>query len=207
MTVENTSNRPAIAHLAGAMSEGVSGYIEGMEAAGQAQLVNSDVLPATAAPDYNSTEHPDQWPLLEALGIVRGEPVTGDPLFIHATLPAGWTRGSSEHAMHSFLLDERGVRRAAIFYKAAHYDRRADIRVVHVGSELASEAVYGSGPAALPDVWPVLTDDERDEFRASLDDYRADYRAQANQPGGSRRVHHRMARVDALTTLVNGTVA
>lgn len=200
MTVENTTNRPAIAHLAGTMSEGVSGYIEGMEAAGQAQLVNSDVLPATAAPDYNSTEHPDQWPLLEALGIVRGEPVAGDPLFIHATLPPGWTRQASEwHSMHSSLLDERGVRRVAIFYKAAHYDRHADIRVVRPGTELASEEIYGDGPVLLPAVWPVLTEEERDDFRSSLDAYRALANQRPDIYG------HRMARVDALTDLANGT--
>lgn len=197
MTVENTTNRPDLVHFAGTMGEGVSGYIEGMEAAGQAQLVNSDVLPAIAAPDYNSTEHPDQWPLLEALGIVRGEPVAGDPLFIHATLPTGWTRQASEwHAMTSFLLDERGVRRAAIFYKAAFYDRRADIRVFRVGTELASEEIYGDGPVLLPAVWPVLTEQERDDFRSGLDAYRA----LANQR--PEIYGHRMARVDALAALI-----
>lgn len=200
MTVENTTNRPPLLHFAGTMSEGVSGYVEGMEAAGQAQLVNSDVLPAIAAPDYSSTDHPDQWPLLEALGIVRGEPVAGDSLFIHATLPTGWTRRASEwHAMTSFLLDERGVRRVAIFYKAAFYDRRADIRVIRPGTELATEEIYSDGPVLLPDVWPVLTTEERDDFRSSLDAYRTLAHDRPAVYG------HRMARVDALTTLIEAS--
>lgn len=201
MTIENTSNRDALVHLAGMMGEGQTGYIENMEAAGQAQLVHSEVLPAEAAPDYNSEPGTDQWPLLEALGIVRGETVPGDPLFVHATLPAGWTRKASGHAMTSYLLDARGVRRVSIFYKAAHYDRRADLRVMKVGAELASEAIYGEGPAALPAEWPELTRDERADFCAGLDSYRESALHRPSIYGD------RLPRVDALTAAAHGTTA
>ncbi|TSD48561.1 hypothetical protein FFI94_022110 [Rhodococcus sp. KBS0724] len=201
MTVENTSNRDDMLHLAGVMSEGQTGYIEGMEAAGQAQLVHSDVLPAEAANDYNSEGGTDQWPLLEALGIVRGEPVAGDPLFVHATLPDGWTREASEHAMHSYLLDARGVRRVAIFYKAAFYDRRADLRVVNVGTELASEAIYGDDPAVLPPVWPKLTTAERADFCAGLESYRESALRSPSIYGD------RLPRIDALSDAAHGTTA
>ena len=45
MTIEDTSKRDPLLHLAGGMIEGSSGYIEGMEAAGQRQVVNSTLLP------------------------------------------------------------------------------------------------------------------------------------------------------------------
>lgn len=201
MTIENTSNRDDMLHLAGVMSEGQTGYIEGMEAAGQNQLIHSEVLPAEAAPDYNSEPGTDQWPLLEALGIVRGKTVAGDPLFVHATLPDGWTREASEHAMHSYLLDARGVRRVAIFYKASHYDRRADLRLVKVGTELASEAIYGDGPAVLPPVWPRLTTSERADFCAGLDSYRESALRRPTIYGD------RLPRIDALTNAAHGTPA
>lgn len=196
MTVENTANRPDLAHLAGMMGEGQSTYIESMEAAGQEQLLHSDVIPAKAAPDYDSNPgvDGDEWPLLEALGIVRGKPVTGDPLFIHATLPKGWTRSPEEFSTYySYLLDGRGVRRAAIFYKAAHYDRRATIRVVNPGSELANAAIYADGPSALPIEWPKLTADERAEFFTALDSYRQSALRNPTIYGD------RLPRIDALT--------
>lgn len=204
MTVENTADRPNLAHLAGVMGEGQSAYIESMEAAGQEQLVHSDVIPATAAPDYDSNPgvEEDEWPLLEALGIVRGEPVTGDPLFIHATLPEGWTRSPEEFSTYySYLLDERGVRRAAIFYKAAFYDRRATIRVVNPGAELATAAIYADGPAILPNEWPKLTTDERAEFFTALEDYRESALRNPTIYGD------RLPRIDGLTALANGTPA
>lgn len=172
MSIENTRNRDNLVHLAGILSEGQSGYIEGMESAGQAQLVNSDVLPAEALADYDSGTG-DQWPRLEALGIIRGEPVAGDPLFIHATLPAGWKKEGSGHAMGSYLVDERGVRRVSIFYKAAFYDRAANISVENVGRSLANDGIYADEgtPTALPGAWAVLTDSEKAAYIASLGSY------------------------------------
>jgi len=163
--VENTSRRAPIEHLAGALIEGVDGYITGMESTGQQQLVNSDVLPAHG-----------NWDQLTELGIVRGESVQGDDLFVHATLPDGWKkkREDGEDARGSYLVDERGVARASIFYKAAFYDRQADINVINVGYHLSTKAIYGDAPAALPSAWDVLTETEKCDFRESLDNYLAD---------------------------------
>ena len=141
------------------MCDGTSNYIEGMESAGQTQLVNSELLPAES---YH-------WEQLEDMGIVRGAPVENDPLFIHATIPDGWTKQATDHSMHSNLLDERGIPRARIFYKAAFYDRRADIGPIVVGSHLAADSIYGDGE--LPDKWDVLTDDERASFTDTVNDY------------------------------------
>lgn len=124
MTIENTSKREPIVHLAGMVGGGTSGYIGEMEAAGQRQLVNSDVLPTEV---LHGTDED-----YIALGFVFGEPVEGDPLFRHATLPEGWRREGSDHDMWSYLVDEKGQRRVAIFYKAAFYDRGAHMSMAQV---------------------------------------------------------------------------
>jgi len=196
MSVENTRNRDNLLHLAGIMAEGQSGYIEGMESAGQAQLVNSDVLPAEASADYDS-DTGDQWPKLEALGIVRGEPVSGDPLFIHATLPEGWKKEGSDHAMGSYLVDTRGVRRVSIFYKAAFYDRSAHISIIRPGSAFATEGIYGDSPAKLPQQWGVLTDEEKADFVASLEQYIED----------AEKYAHRVDRLPRVWTLFHAAKA
>lgn len=118
MSVENTSQRDPLLHYVG-MLEGSDDYITGMEAAGQRQVVNSSVLPA-------STPH-DSREAFEALGFVFGAPVPGDPLFVEATLPAGWVKRGSDHDMWSYIDDAEGNERVAVFYKAAFYDRKADM--------------------------------------------------------------------------------
>jgi hypothetical protein len=158
---ENTARRDLLVHLAGMLSEGTSGYIEGMEAAGQRQLVASTTLPADAP-----------WAELEALGFTRGEKV--DDLFVRATLPGGWRKEGSDHAMWSYVLDERGIRRVAVFYKAAFYDRRAFASIHNVGRAASTDALYADGPAALPPEWAVFTDAERADFVAGLDGMAAD---------------------------------
>lgn len=116
--IEDTSKRDPLIHLAGAMG-GMDQYVPEMESAGQRQLVNSDRLPTESNCDDE---------LLD-LGFTFEEPDPDDPLFRAATLPAGWSREVSDHAMWSYLLDEVGRRRVAIFYKAAFYDRRAFMRL------------------------------------------------------------------------------
>lgn len=114
----NTSNLPAELLLADMMIQGTSRSIEAMEAEGQRALVTSDVLPVEMRPGRKE---------FEALGFVFGEAVNDDPLFLHATLPEGWTRKPSDHSMWSYLVDELGQERVAIFYKAAFYDRHANM--------------------------------------------------------------------------------
>lgn len=97
------------------------GGIEASERRGQAELVESSVLPTQMDPDREA---------YEALGFRFGEAVGGDPLFIHADLPPGWTRQAANHAMWSHLLDAEGRHRVTVFYKAAFYDRRAHMRLV-----------------------------------------------------------------------------
>lgn len=191
--ITNTSKQSASVHLAGSLIEGSSNYIENMESRGQQELINSTRLPAEAR---GATWDSDGWAELAALGFVKGDLVEGDELFVEATLPEGWTRAADDHAMWSYILDERGVRRVAVFYKAAFYDRRASMSVMHTGTEVATQVVYGDGELELPAFWPLLTAEERKE----VTDYIADYRTRAAEYpdiyGG------RLPRVDAFEALI-----
>jgi len=94
---------------------GFPGMIEASEAAGQASLVASESLPS----DIHDRA------TFEALGFKFGAPYPDDKMFLPATLPAGWSKRPTDHAMWSDIIDERGRVRAGVFYKAAFYDRRA----------------------------------------------------------------------------------
>lgn len=134
----------ALLALAVGMGPGGSGeYIMETERAGQAQLVNSDRLPAEASDGDE--------PYL-ALGFTFGEPDKGDALFRPATLPAGWKREGSDHAMWSYIADQHGRHRVAIFYKAAFYDRRAFMRLESRYGYL-SKVLYDNGRPVLDDEW------------------------------------------------------
>lgn len=98
------------------------GGIEAQEAAGQAMLCASAQLPKEL---HGCTRES-----LEALGFKFGNDV--DELFVTCTLPPGWKKQATDHSMHSDLLDDQGRKRAGIFYKAAFYDRRADLMWVEL---------------------------------------------------------------------------
>jgi len=115
---ENTSKRDPLLHLALAMG-GSSGFIEDMEKQGQRELSESEVLPTRGLESCRE--------LIESNGGSIGEPVKGDEIFTSVTLPTGWKIKPTEHAMWSDLLDANGNKRAAMFYKAAFYDRSASI--------------------------------------------------------------------------------
>lgn len=95
-----------------------SGGIERQEADGQRELCASEQLPAKMIGGRA---------VFEAMGIIIVGPSEGDDLFVDVKLPQGWRKRGTTHAMHSELLDAKGNVRAEIFYKAAFYDRRADI--------------------------------------------------------------------------------
>ena len=161
--IENTSERDPVVHLAG-MIGGTDGYIAEMEAAGQRQLVGSTKLPTDLGFRSGREDY-------EALGFVLGDPDPADPMFMEATLPPGWRREGSDHAMWSYLVDERGIKRVSVFYKAAFYDRSASMSITNVGYALASETIYadeGHEPA-IP--WGVLTAGEREDLALGAEDY------------------------------------
>ncbi|WP_433235335.1 hypothetical protein ACQPYK_25165 [Streptosporangium sp. CA-135522] len=118
----DTSKIDALLLLADAMgSGGTEGAILRMEADGQRELVNSEVIPT----EIMSGGEDD----LTALGFHLGDQVEGDPLFRRVTLPDGWKREASDHSMWSYIIDGLGRRRVSVFYKAAFYDRRASLSI------------------------------------------------------------------------------
>lgn len=156
---ENTTQRDPALHLLGAMSETSPGsYITDMESAGQRQLVASEMMPR---------DNRDR-AAMETLGFVFGE--VADDLFEKVTLPEGWSRQGSDHAMWSYIVDERGVERVGIFYKAAYYDRSAHASLTRVGSSFASKFIYGDGDADETP-WDLLTETERADFIDALVEY------------------------------------
>ena len=116
-TASKTGARNLLAH---ATHIGGSNAIYAQEAAGQQELVNSDTLPVSIDNESRA--------ILEKAGVVFGDTVKGDDLFRYVTLPSGWKKVATDHDMWSHLVDENGAVRAEIFYKAAFYDRRANMR-------------------------------------------------------------------------------
>lgn len=92
------------------------GGIEAQEAAGQVAFVRNTTLPKDC----------DRKALVEC-GVIFC--TDADDLFVNVVLPNGWKKQATSHSMHSDLLDEKGRVRAMIFYKAAFYDRRANMRM------------------------------------------------------------------------------
>lgn len=88
------------------------GGIEKQEAAGQVDFVRNATLPK----DCDRS-------MLALAGITFG--ADADDLFVNVQLPDGWKKQATSHSMWSDLLDDKGRKRASIFYKAAFYDRNA----------------------------------------------------------------------------------
>jgi hypothetical protein len=109
--------------LQGLMPGGHGGAIEAMEAEGQAELVKSSQFPSKF--NGNPEEEKKARDLFGAAGMKWGEPTTGDEIFCQVELPKDWKLVRTDHAMWSELLDDKGRKRASIFYKAAFYDRSA----------------------------------------------------------------------------------
>ena len=126
-TEQHKENAPGLipAGLMGA--PGHSGLIENMEAEGQRELAGQvDQLPTEGLTKNRWGDKGSDTPW-EAMGIKIGEPVEGDEIWTSVTLPAGWSIKPTEHSMWSDLVDDKGRKRGAIFYKAAFYDRSAHI--------------------------------------------------------------------------------
>lgn len=132
---ENTSKASPLEKLVTVWDTNGQG-IEAQEAAGARQMVLSTVLPVQGSED----------PRFAELGFVLGDVVEGDDLFRHAELPVGWSRKGTGHSMWTDVVDERGITRVAVFYKAAFYDRSANMQIVNVGYKLAQDIIYGDVP-------------------------------------------------------------
>ena len=185
MGIDNTTKRmqdPAekMALLAEGMVTGSpASFIERQESDGQRQLVNSDRLPAR----FNSGEQAE----FEALGFTFGDPDPDDPMFRPATLPTGWKRKGSDHAMWSYIVDEHDRERVSIFYKAAFYDRDAFMNLVGLGWYVTKHVEYGE-PLVFDDKWATV-EAVAAEMAEARDSYRkeaADFRRYATDETGRR---------------------
>lgn len=159
MSIEDTSKRDPLLHLAGAW--GTPGrYVEEMESAGSTQFqAASELMPADGP-----------WPELVALGFAEPEH-TDDKLFVRTRLPEGWTKRSLDDPRGGLIVDDRGAPHVGTFYKAASYDRKASCHLIVVGCHLATEGIYGDEPPKRPELWDVLTADERADYLADLHHY------------------------------------
>lgn len=129
--VENTTKTaqesPASILVEAIIAGPAGGHIEAMEARGTAQLAESSILPSNGLVEAKSPMgcYAD-W--AEKCGIQILDLVDGDDIFVNAKLPDGWRQKTTDHGMWNDLVDDKGRKRAGIFYKAAFYDRSAFIR-------------------------------------------------------------------------------
>lgn len=116
--ITDTSKLSSTAKLAVAATPG---GIIAQEAAGQTQLVLSTQLPIQG---LIGTDR-ERW---EDLGVkIFDDKRSNDCLFCHVELPAGWKKVPTDHPLWTDLVDESGKIVAKIVYKAAFYDRYAQI--------------------------------------------------------------------------------
>lgn len=125
MTTRNTPAALAAAaagDMANFIVASTPGGIERQEAQGQL-----DMIEALRLPRHITTAGVTWDKLVEQWGISYKP--SDDELFHDVTLPTGWQLVATGHSMWSDLIDDRGGTRASVFYKAAFYDRRADMRL------------------------------------------------------------------------------
>jgi len=108
---------PALGFIAAALPDG----IEASEARGAQQMIISTVIPTDMSCSVDD---------LTRLGFEVGDVCKDDPIFRNVKLPEGWSRESTDHDMHTNILDEKGRKRFNVFYKAAFYDLRANLSMV-----------------------------------------------------------------------------
>lgn len=118
--INNTEKEDPMLKLLVAMGENGKG-IEAQEAQGQRELVSSAQLPSKMGIRDDAKD------FYEKVGIKVIGLTEGDEMFYDVELPEGWEKRSTDHSMWSELIDDKGRKRAGIFYKAAFYDRDAFI--------------------------------------------------------------------------------
>jgi hypothetical protein len=112
--------------------------IDAQEKRGQKSLAQNEQLPIDGSESEAAKASPISW----------GKKVDG--LFREATLPSGWKKSPTSHAMWTDLLDSRGCPRASIFWKAAFYDQNAAFYLL---CRYRVEAEYQDGKVVAFCVW------------------------------------------------------
>jgi hypothetical protein len=120
---KNPRKEDAIDLLLRAMATGNSSdAILQQEADGQSSFTKSETLPSDMSEEARKA--------LEKSGVKFLGIVEDDPVFQYVELPEGWKKTPTSHSMWSDLVDANGKKRADIFYKAAFYDRSANLSIV-----------------------------------------------------------------------------
>lgn len=95
--------------------KGEDNIVENIEKEGQQHVINNIMV---ARKMWPSKEH------FEQLGFIF-EDIPGDDVLCYATLPKGWSIKATNHPMWNDIIDENGMIRTEMFYKADFYDRKA----------------------------------------------------------------------------------
>lgn len=123
---------------------GEENFLENMEVEGQQKAIRRNKMAKSMRPEKE---------IWEQLGFKFSE-IEDDDILYDATLPEGWSMQATEHAMWINILDPNGRIRGKMFYKAAFYDRRADmslncrydIYTEHVDKDYSTRIVYFGNP-------------------------------------------------------------
>lgn len=94
------------------------GGIERQEKQGQIEQGMKETLPINGTSGKNRA----MW---ESMGFQFLD--NADDIFVNVKFPPGWKKVPSESAYWTDLIDDKGRKRASIFYKAAFYDRHSII--------------------------------------------------------------------------------
>lgn len=115
------TSKDLLSNASGMPIYGSTPYIEHQERQGQSEIVgqtgNAIQLPVQGSGN----------PLLNKW-IRFGDVVSVDPIFRTAILPEGWRLERTDHHLWSNVIDDKGRKRAEVFYKAAFYDRSSFMR-------------------------------------------------------------------------------
>lgn len=138
-----------------------AGGIERQEREGQEKLRTAEHLPRRVMSDGG-------WDVGLRFGFKVDLLHPVDKLFVPGTLPPGWKKIPTDHALHTRIVDETGRERATIFYKAAFYDRDAWISFrprYRMEQEFLSKApdAWRTGPFAAK-----VMDGDRILFRTAV---------------------------------------
>lgn len=119
---------------------GETNVIEHMEAEGQQRAIRNIMMAKEMRPSR------EEW---EQLGFVFTD-IPGDDVLCSAVLPEGWSIKATDHSMWNEIIDENGMKRGSMFYKAAFYDRSAHMSLErrygvcssYVGDDYSTTEVY-----------------------------------------------------------------
>lgn len=166
----------SVGNLANFHAAMTPGGIEAQEKRGQMEQSKKQTLPLDLGQRRDGNLEDTRAPWI-ALGFKFGKTV--EDIFTECEFPSGWKKAPIDHSMWSDIVDDKGRKRGAIFYKAAFYDRKAHARL---NCRFGVESDYGrpTETVRVTDACGLV------EFKVSTPDW-----------GGSRdQAEKRQAKID-----------